>query len=82
MTLPSEGARGLRSLISEENRLWENTESPAYLKTLAHQKSFLERAVPYLVVALSILMVILFPLAISTNARLKALGKHLFYIIK
>ena len=78
MTLPRQGAHGLKSLISEENRLWENTESPVYLGKLAYQKSYLERAIPYLVVILSILMVLLLPLVVSTNVRLNSLGKHLF----
>ena len=33
----------VRPLISQNNQLWENTESKAYLRTLAHQKSRLER---------------------------------------
>ena len=33
----------VRPLISQNNQLWENTESKAYLRTLAHQKTRLER---------------------------------------
>ena len=60
--------QSMRTLVSrEDNKLWENTEGEIYLNKLAHQKTTLERAVPYMVVVLSILMLIVFPLSISNS---------------
>ena len=57
---------------TEDLQFWDNPDSPRYslIKQPGLRKSLLDRAMPILVVILTILVAILLPLAITNHAKI------------